>query len=262
MENYALELIVKGKRVDGRSFTDFRNIEIKENVVAKAEGSAQVSFGETQVIAGVKMNVGTPFPDTPDEGILVVNAEFTPLASPEFESGPPSEDAVELARIVDRGIRESKAIELDKLLIVSGEKVWSTFVDIHIINDQGNLLDCSALASIIALSNTKIPKYEDEKILRGEYQKELPLVFKPINISVGKVLGNYILDPNYEEEQTLEARLSVAVRDDNKICALQKQGRKELTFNDIESMVDLAIEKSKELRKLVKNGDKKSKQKK
>ena len=97
METYALELIQNDKRVDKREFTQFRNIEIKENIIEPAEGSAYVKFGNTQVIAGVKMGVGTPFPDTPNEGILSVSAEFTPLASSEFESGPPGEDAVELA---------------------------------------------------------------------------------------------------------------------------------------------------------------------
>jgi exosome complex component RRP42 len=252
MEEYALELIEKGKRTDGRKFDEFRPIEIKENIIEKAEGSAQVKFGETEVIAGVKLNIGEPFADTPEEGILVVNAEFTPLAAPEFESGPPGEDAIELARIVDRGIRESKCIELDKLCITPGEKVWAVFVDTHIINHQGNLLDCAALASLVALLNTKMPKLEDDKIIRDKLEKKLPVVFKPINVTVGKVSNKFLLDPNLEEESVLEAKLSVATRDDNKICAMQKQGVKELDISDVEKMIELAMEKSKEIRKLIK----------
>jgi exosome complex component RRP42 len=252
MENYALELIGKGKRIDGRKFDEFRTIEVKENIIQKAEGSALVKLGETEVIAGVKMNVGTPFPDTPNEGILVVNTEFTPLASPDFESGPPGENAVELARIVDKCIRESKSIELEKLALVPGEKVWATFVDIHIINHQGNLLDASALASIVALRNTKIPKIEEEKIIRDEFTGKLPVVFKPIEVTVCKIGNNFILDPNLEEEKILDTKLSIAIRDDDKICALQKQGSKEFDFQDVERMIDIALEKSKELRKLVK----------
>mgnify|MGYP001107988870 CR=1 FL=1 len=253
MEEYALELIEKGKRTDGRKFDEFRPIEIKENVIEKAaEGSAQVKLGETEVIAGVKLNIGEPFADTPEEGILVVNAEFTPLAAPEFESGPPGEDAIELARIVDRGIRESKCIELEKLCITPEEKVWAVFVDIHIINHQGNLLDCAALASLVALLNTKMPKLEDDKIIRGKFEKKLPVVFKPINVTVGKVDNKFLLDPNLEEESILEAKLSVATREDAKICAMQKQGTKELDISDVEKMIELVLTKSKEIRKLVK----------
>jgi len=249
---YALELIMKGKRIDERNFEDFREIKIEKNIISKAEGSARVKIGETEVIVGVKLNTGEPFSDTPEEGVLIVNAEFTPLASPDFESGPPGEDAVELARIVDRGIRESKCIEVGKLCIVPEEKVWMVFVDIHIINDQGNLLDAAALAAIVALLNTKIPKIKDEEIVRGEYEKDLPVVFKPINIVVGKVGNNFLVDPNFEEEKILDAKLSVSVRDDEKICALQKQGKNEVSMEDLEKMVDIAMKKSKEIRKLVK----------
>ena len=250
-EMYALELIEKGRRIDGRKFDEFRPIEIMPNVINTAEGSARVKIGETEVIAGVKNGIGTPFADTPDKGILVVNVEFTPLASPEFESGPPSENAVELARIVDRGIRESEAIELDKLVLVAGEKVFSTFVDIHIINDQGNLQDAASLASIVALKNARLPKVENDKVVIGEHEKPLPVAFIPVNISVGKVGNNFILDPNYEEEKILDAKLSISVRDDGKICALQKQGRSGIKFEDVEKMLDMAIKHSKELRKLI-----------
>lgn len=251
MERYALELIETGKRIGGRKFEEFRPIRIKRDISQKAEGSASVKIGETEVIAGVKLKIGEPYSDAKDQGILIVNAEFTPLASPDFESGPPGEDAVELARVVDRGLRESKCIDLKKLCIVPGEKVWTTFVDIHIINHQGNLIDTAALASLAALLSAKVPKLDGEDILRGDYERPLPVVFKPINITVGKVGEKFLVDPIFEEEGILNSKLSISVRDDDNICALQKQGNGELTIEDIGKMVDIAIEKSKEIRKLV-----------
>lgn len=253
METYALELIRNEKRIDRRGLTQFRDIEIKENIIENAEGSAYVRLGNTQVIAGIKMGVGTPFPDTPNEGILSVSAEFTPLASPEFESGPPGENAIELARIVDRGIRESKSIDMEKLVIAPGEKVLSVFIDIYIIDNQGNLLDAAALAALSALLNTRIPKLDAEgKIIRGEHEGKLPVVHKPITISVCKVGDKLFLDPAKEEESILDAKFSIAVMEDEKICAMQKQGSKGIEFDVLEKMVDMAIEKSRELRKLVK----------
>lgn len=251
-ERYALELIERGKRIDGRKFEEFRPIEIKENVIKTAEGSADVRFGGTRVIAGVKMNIGKPFEDVPNEGMLIVNTEFTPMAAPEFESGPPGEDAVELSRVVDRGIRESKCIDLEKLCIIPGEKVWCTFIDIHIINHEGNLLDCAALAAVVALLNTKIPKFEEEKIVRNEFERDLPVASKPITLTVGKVGNKFLLDPTHVEENILESKLSICIRNDDKICAMQKQGSKGLTVEDIEKMVDIVIEKSKKIRGLIK----------
>ncbi|OYT42106.1 MAG: hypothetical protein B6U78_02055 [Candidatus Aenigmarchaeota archaeon ex4484_224] len=96
MEEYVKELIKNEKRVDGRKLDEFRKIEVEVGLIEKAEGSAIVSFGNTKVMAGIKMNVGQPFEDTPKEGILIVNAEFSPIAHEKFEPGPPGEDAIEL----------------------------------------------------------------------------------------------------------------------------------------------------------------------
>ncbi|MEM7826258.1 MAG: RNA-binding protein, partial [Candidatus Aenigmatarchaeota archaeon] len=58
---YALDLIERGKRIDGRDFLEFRKIEIEKNLIKNAEGSARVKFGETEVIASVKFDVDEPF---------------------------------------------------------------------------------------------------------------------------------------------------------------------------------------------------------
>ena len=115
--DYLANLAEQGKRADGRRIDEYRNIEIETNIISKAEGSARVKIGNTQVIAGIKMDMGDPYSDTPDSGVMTTAAELIPLASPDFESGPPREDAIELARVVDRGIRESEIIEVDKLCI-------------------------------------------------------------------------------------------------------------------------------------------------
>jgi len=250
-ENYALDLIETGRKLDGRGLEEFRKIEIEPNIIKNAEGSARVRIGKTEVIAGVKMGLGEPFSDTPNEGILIVNAEFTPLASPDFESGPPGENAIELARIVDRGIRESKCIKLNELCIEPEKKVWSIFIDIHIINHDGNLIDAAALAGSVAVLNAKIPKLDGEKIIRGESERQLPVQYKPVTVTVCKVMDKFLLDPTLEDESIIEAKLSVAVRDDDKVCALQKQGREEMSIEDLEKMIGIAVEKSREMRKLV-----------
>jgi len=250
-EEYAIDLIETWRKLDGRKLDEFRKIEIEPNIIKNAEGSAHVKLGGTEVIAGVKLVLGEPFADTPNEGVLIVNAEFTPLASPDFESGPPGENAVELARIVDRGIRESKCIKLEELCIEPEKKVWCVFIDIHIINHQGNLIDAAALASVVALMNAKIPKLDGEKIIREEFERQLPVQYKPVTVTVCKVKDKFLIDPTLEDESVIQAKLSVAVRDDGKVCAMQKQGKEELNVEDLEKMIDIAIEKSEEIRKLI-----------
>ncbi len=250
-EDYVRKLVESGVRVDGRRFDQFREVKIIKDIAQKAEGSALVSIGNMQVLVGVKMSVGTPFPDSPDEGVLIVNAELIPIASPTFEPGPPSPEAVEIARVVDRGIRESQCIDMKKLCITPKEKVWMINVDIHVLDHDGNIIDAAALASIAALSNTKLPKYDGEKTLCGEYDGALPLVDRPVEVTVGKISGRLLVDANLEEESALDARLTVATNSKGEICAMQKGEKGFFTFEEIGKAVDLASEKGSELRKLL-----------
>lgn len=248
---YIIKLIENDERADGRKMDEFRKINIEIGCIKRAEGSARVKLGKTDVIVGIKMEIGKPFPDMPNMGVLKTGAEFTPIASSDFESGPPGEDATELARVVDRGIRESESIDLEKFCLKEGEKVWEVFVDVHIINHDGNLIDAAALAAISALNITKIPKLEDDKIIRDKLEKKLPLLHEPVTVTVGKISDKFIIDPTKEEEEVLNSKLSVAVMENGKICAIQKSGNEGFAFDEVERMMDLAVKKSKELRKLL-----------
>src|SRR5208337_3742513 len=93
------QFIEKGKRLDDRGLDDYRPIKIEQGLIEKAEGSARVFLGKTEVLCGVKVETGEPFPDTPNDGVMTVNAELVPLASPTFEPGPPDEKSIELARV-------------------------------------------------------------------------------------------------------------------------------------------------------------------
>jgi len=248
---YVLKLLENGERIDGRKMDQFRDIKVETGIIQRAEGSARVKIGKTDVIVGIKTGIGEPFSDIPNMGILKTAAEFTPIASPDFESGPPRENATELARVVDRGIRESECIDLEKLCIKEGEKTWEIFVDVHIINHDGNLIDASALAAVAALRTTKMPKLEDDKIIRDKLEKKLPLSHTPVTVTVGKVFDKFIIDPIKEEEELLDSKITVAVMEDGKVCAMQKSGKTGLSLEDVNKMIDLAVEKSKEIRKLL-----------
>ncbi len=253
LRDYIISLLNKSSRMDERSLLEYRQpIKIELNVSKNAEGSARVSIGETEVIAGIKLGVGAPFPDTPNEGVLMVGAELLPLSSPEFESGPPGVKATEIAGIVDRGIRESGMIDVEKLAIKKGELVWMVFLDVYTINDAGNLIDASALAAVAALKNSVLPKLDGDNVLFGQHTKEkLPLKKVPITCTLYKINDKILLDVNEKEEKVVDSRLTIAISEKNQIHALQKGGNKGLTIDEIEIMIDIAQEKTKELRKLL-----------
>jgi len=247
------QLIARGKRLDGREPTDYREIQLESGLIERAEGSARVRLGKTEVLVGIKIEAGEPFPDTPNEGVLTVNAELVPLASPTFEPGPPDENAVELARVVDRGIRESKSIALEDLCVEPGEKVFVVFVDVYVLNHDGNLIDASALAALAALVNTKMFNYEvkeDEIKIKPGY-KPLPMRNYPIAVTFAKIGDKIMVDPWLEEEQVMDARLTLAVEKDGKICATQKGEDGYFTPQEIFEASKIAQQKAVELRKLV-----------
>ncbi len=248
--NHMLKYLSNGIRYDGRKFTEYRDVSVEAGIIKNAHGSARVKIGKTEVIAGIKLEVGKPYPDRPDEGSMMINVELLPLSSPHFESGPPSEAAIELARVVDRGIRESESIDVKKLCIVPKEHVWIVVVDICTINADGNLFDAISLATLAAIKNARLPELDEDYNIdyKNFTDKELPLTMMPVEVTVIKVGQNLIVDPTAEEEECLSARLSVAVTDDGSLCALQKGGEGSLSPKEIEEMVDLAIEKSAMLR--------------
>jgi exosome complex component RRP42 len=248
------ELLASGKRTDGRGLTDYREIQLESGVIERAEGSARVRLGKTEVIVGVKIGTGAPFPDVPDTGVLTVNAELAPLAAPSFEPGPPGEDAVELARVVDRGIRESKAIDLKKLCVEPGKLVFVVFVDVYVINYDGNLIDASTMAALAALINTKMFKYTVEgcEIVKKPGYTPLPIVDYPISVTFAKIGNKLILDTGLDEEQVMDARLTMTMNKDGNICAIQKGGGSGyFTQEEILEATKIASEKTAELRKIV-----------
>ncbi|MFB6076286.1 MAG: exosome complex protein Rrp42 [Candidatus Aenigmatarchaeota archaeon] len=257
-KDHIQNLIEKDKRKDGRDFEEMRDLKIEVDTAGNAEGSATVTLGKTRVMAGVKMEVGEPFPDTPDAGVLRVNAEFNPIASPNFETGRPGPEAVELSRVVDRGVRESEAIDLEKLCIEEEEKVWMVSVDVDVINHDGNLLDASGIAVIAALLNTKVPKIdEDYQIDREEFEMDLPVREIPVPCTIVKIKDKLLLDPSIGESETLDARLTVTTMENNKYCSLQKGGNKGMNLEEIEKALDISMEKGKELREKIKKASSK-----
>lgn len=244
-KDYVYDLLKSGKRIDGRGFLEYREISVERDLINKAEGSALVKFGDTSVLVGVKLEPGEPFSDAPNKGIIMTNAELRPGASPDFEPGPPNETSVELARMVDRGIRGSEAIDLEKLCIAEGEKVWMTFIDIHALDNDGNLVDAAALGAIVSLLHARIPN-EQYGITGGD--DTLMIRDTPVAVTVVKILDNLLVDPNLSEETAATSRLTVISNADGTLSGLQKSGRVGLKEEELAEMVDIGLEKAGELR--------------
>ena len=249
------DLLRKGERLDGRAFNEYRDIEVEVNVVAaKAEGSALVRLGNTTVVAGVKVLVGEPYPDSPDEGVTMVTAEMSPIASPLFELGPPKEDAIELARVVDRGVRESETVDAKKLCIVEGKKVYMVFADVYPLEYDGNLIDASSIAVNAALLTTKYPemKVEESKLVQTDELLSLPIKNVAVEHTVAKIDDILILDTILKEEFVQDCRLTMAIDKSNNFTAMQKGGGSgPMSLELIDQAMNMALEASKDIHKVI-----------
>jgi len=253
IENFK-RMFEQGKRFDGRGLFDLRQITAETKVSNSAEGSARIRLGKTEVLAGVKLAPGTPYPDSLDKGNLIVSGDLLPLASPRFESGPPGFEAIELPRLLDRAIRESHVIDLSKLVIKPNEKVWTVYIDVYPINDDGNLLDAALMACLVALKTAQIPALNENNLV--DYDKpatgKMPLSadIMPLSFSFFKLGNTLVMDPTREEEESMEVRITFGVSKWNgqyMINSCQKSGAAPLNRAEIEKIVALLPKKYEEL---------------
>ncbi len=239
------------QRDDGRKLDEHRDVSIETGVIERANGSARVKLGDTEVIVGVKIDVGTPYPDSPAGGVLSTNAELAPLSDPDFEPGRPGEDAVELARVVDRGIRESGTIDTAKLCIKEGEAVWMVFVDAHIVNNGGNLVGACGIGATAALMTAEMPQLnKDNKVDYDLPRKgKLPVADQPIPVVIDKIGKTLVIDPLRIEDKVADGWLMVTTKKNGNLCAMQKGNAGTFTEEEVMKAVDLSQKIGKEIRK-------------
>jgi exosome complex component RRP42 len=242
-------LLASGKREDGRDANAFRPIKVVPGLLGNAEGSAEVHIGKTRVLAGVKLQIEEPMEDTPHQGNLIMSGELLPLASERYETGPPSADAIEFGRVVDRGIRHGNVIDLPSLFIEE-EKVWTVFIDLYVLDFDGNLFDAGTMAAMAALMNTKVPKVEDGEAIRTERITPLKVNNIIASTTFGKIKDKIILDPSGAEELAADCRLSIAF-DDKKVRSMQKGKSGGLFKNEIDQMLGVSFNKYKEIKDIL-----------
>ncbi|KAL8487397.1 hypothetical protein ACS0TY_023902 [Phlomoides rotata] len=218
-------------RIDGRGPFDYRNVTIQ---FGNEDGSSEVQLGQTRVLGFVTSELVQPYRDRPNEGTLAIFTEFSPMADPLFEVGRPGEFAVELGRIVDRGLRESRAVDTESLCVVAGKWVWSIRIDLHIVDNGGNLVDAANIAALAALLTFRRPECSLEEdgqkviIHKPEVREPLPLIVHHLPIAVTFAFigseSTVVIDPSHFEETVMGGRLTATLNTNGEICAIQKAG--------------------------------------
>ncbi|KAH9783328.1 exosome complex component RRP45B [Citrus sinensis] len=189
--------LTSGIRIDGRNPYEYRKLSIK---FGREDGSSEVQLGQTHVMGFVTGQLVQPYRDQANEGTLSIYTEFSLMANPSFEPGRLGEFAVELGRIVDRGLRESRAVDTESLCVLAGKLVWAILIDLHILDNGGNLVDAANIAALAALLTYRRP----ECSLGGEdgleEREPLPLIIHhlPIAVTFGFFSSESLIKPGGE----------------------------------------------------------------
>jgi len=251
LQTHILDLAAEGRRLDGRGPDEYRPVTVEPGFVVTADGSALVRLGETIALAGIKLEIGKPFPDTPNAGVLTTNAELIPLSSPTFEPGPPQPGAIEVSRVVDRAVRAAEMVDLTKLCVTPGEKSWICYVDVHVLGHDGNLIDAALLAAVTALSHSTVPAKRFEV---GEADYPLEVQHVPIECTFVRLGESIVVDPTFDEEHAAQGRLTVATDEGGRIVAMQKGLVGAFSPEDVKAVVRRAFVHGDRLRTIVRGG--------
>jgi len=182
------------------------------------------------------------------------------MAAPEFDSNR-SIFGIELSRIIERGLKESRAIDTEALCIVAGLKVWSIRLDIHVLDNVGNLIDCCSIGAITALHHFRRPDVTiGEQVIIHPIEERDPVPLSihhiPLCITFGIFLVDdeaiLVVDPQWKEENVMKGRITMILNIHRELCGVQKAGGVPLEVDQILRAAKIAMVKVNELTAVIK----------
>jgi exosome complex component RRP45 len=220
----------------------------------KCRGSLILTLGRTRYCSFIKFKLifrvqaivsaelEKPFPDRPFEGQLsffveysgtAINLDGFSIVGTRFD-----EDQYRLTvqRTLERAFKTGRAIDLESLCIITGQKVWNIRVDIHILEDDGNVLDAVLISALAGMTDFRRPDVQvsadqEVKIYSSFERHPLPLSFhhSPLSISFSlfqNIDGNCtaLIDPTNLEISAQSSCVSLVMNRQGEIIHICKPG--------------------------------------
>ena len=227
--------------------------------VTRSDGraTAEAALGaRTRVHAAVTADVAPPLPDRPLDGFLTFHVELLPSASraTDFPAGGARAPlaAVHVSRILERQLRDARAIDTEALCIVPGERVWALRCDVRVVEDGGNVVDAASAAALAALLHFRRPdatvRGRSVTVHGARERAPLPLAVHhtPLTVSYGCLAVGagagagegeagadapgagggalLLLDPSLAEERLCDGALTLCVNAHGELCGMHKLG--------------------------------------
>lgn len=197
------ELIIDGKRRDGRSFRDLRPIKIEASVLKNAEGSAYIEWGRNKILAAVYgPREATPkHMANPNKAIIKCRYQMAPFSSLEGHSRTgPNRRATEISKVIK---------EVFENVVMVNEFPGSEIdVFIEVLQGDGGTRAAGLTAASVAMANA------------GIRMKDLVYA-----VSAGRIGDHVAIDFDMIEDNYSDADMPVAVAPrNNDVLLLQMDG--------------------------------------
>ncbi|RVX73466.1 hypothetical protein B0A52_03108 [Exophiala mesophila] len=250
-KSFILEALSQDVRLDGRSLDQWRNLELE---FGQEYGTATLRLGKTRVHVQISAEVTKPLEERKFEGLFTINAELSPIASPAYEVGRPTEQEVILSRMLEKAIRRSNAIDTESLCIIAGAKCWSVRADVHVLDADGGLIDASCIAIVAALRHFRRPdvSVDGENVTIYTMAERVPvplsIMHNPVCVTFSFYHGGDVMlvDATRSEEQVREAEVVLTVND-FELCQIAKLGGSAVDAVVLLKCISMALSKGKEI---------------
>ncbi len=218
------QLIVDGKRLDGRAFNELRPIRIESSVLKNADGSAYLEWGNNKVLAAVygPKEAMPKHVQDPSKAIIKCKYQMAPFSSMgEHGRSGPNRRATEISKVT----REA----FESVVMLNDFPGSEIDIFIEILQSDGGTRAAGITAAAVALANA------------GIHMKDLLYA-----VSFGKTDGELILDLNMIEDNYSECDMPMAISPRNgEILLLQMDGN--LTKEEMKRGMAMAIEAGKKI---------------
>jgi len=207
----------KGIRIDGRKKDELRPISMEVGVLARADGSAYIEWGDNKVLAAVygPRQLHPKFMQDPTKAILHFIYNMAPFSVDERKRPGPDRRSVEIGKVCAEALSN----------VVLLEKYPNTVIDVfvEILQADAGTRCVGLTAASLALADAGIP------------MKDLVAA-----CAAGKIDGEIVLDLKKEEDNYGECDLPLAILPRKKeVVLLQMDGS--LTKEEFQEAFDLAL---------------------
>lgn len=232
------ELVKAAIRSDGRSEAQHRPMHIS---FGQDYGCCLASIGNSKVLTQVSAVIGEPRLTRPSEGILNIRVDLTMLGSTNYDTSRNSEECVQLSRLLHKGIRDARCLDLESLCIIGGEKVWIIQIDVTVLNHEGNLTETASVSVLAALAHFRRPEVgvEDGNVIIYPHEMRDPvgiaMLHYPFLVKYAFFKDGTVsfVDPSEDEEKFCDGYLIIGANIFQEITLLFVAGKSLISRDQI-----------------------------